>query len=224
MLHDLGSPLSVIGSHVDLILQSQPESGIERRLTVVQSQAEHCRGIIRSAMGFLQHPTSEFVDLNVNEVFDNCRQVAQPLLAKEGVSLECELSPDVPFFGGDFVLVRQAILNLVTNACHAVAGLDTPREVRVRTYREGDWTCLSVEDTGPGIAPEKREEVFKAFYTTKGEAGTGLGLVAVQNVMNRHKGEVALEEASSGGARFVLRFPAKSVAGAAGERIPDELL
>lgn len=209
MLHDLGSPLSVIGSHIDLILQSRPEPQIGNRLSIVQAQAEHCRGIIRSAMGFLQHPTSQFVDLNLNEVFENCRVVAQPLLAKEGVEVKCELAPDAPMCRGDFVLVRQAVLNLVTNACQALSGLKTPRRITVRTYRREEWICLSVEDTGPGIPPEQREDVFKAFYTTKGEAGTGLGLVAVRNVMHRHKGEVELLDSEQGGALFVLKFPVK---------------
>ena len=81
---------------------------------------------------------------------------------------------------------------------------------------EGTYSCLSVEDTGPGVPVEIREKIFETFFTTKGEMGTGLGLAVVKNVMRRHKGSVTLVDSPdrarttnqlTGGAKFVLRFP-----------------
>jgi signal transduction histidine kinase len=118
-----------------------------------------------------------------------------------------DFEPEIGSSMGDLVLVRQAVLNLITNACHAMSGQTEPRELRLRTWIEDGHACFSVEDTGPGVPAEHRERIFDTFFTTKGEMGTGLGLSVVRNVMRRHKGSVTLVESPGRGAKFVLRFP-----------------
>jgi two-component system nitrogen regulation sensor histidine kinase NtrY len=83
------------------------------------------------------------------------------------------------------------------------------RGLAAKTWADSGRVFLSVEDTGPGILPEEREKVFEAFYSTKGKSGTGLGLAVVRNVMQRHRGEVYLEENVPQGVRFVLEFPSQ---------------
>lgn len=207
MLHDLGTPLAVITGQLEMILNRPQVAPTPDRLQMMHSQIGLCTDIVRSAMNFLRHETQRFAILNINDVAETCLNVSMPLMQKMAVKVKRELEQHVPLCEGDFVLMRQAVLNLVTNACQAMDGQAPPREIHVRTWREPDHVCISVSDTGPGIPEENRSKIFDTFYSTKGKNGTGLGLAAVKNIMRRHNGEVLVDVNEWNGAEFTLKFP-----------------
>jgi len=208
MLHDLGTPLAVISSQAELIQAKSDREDVKQRIATVLTQTHLCSEIVRTAMNFLRHQKHRFVVLNLNEVAQTCLTVGQPLLVKNHVSVRPEFAEVISPCEGDSVLVRQAILNLITNACQAMENQTEPRELYLRTWQEEDQVCLSVGDTGPGIPPEHHDRIFHTFFTTKEDSGTGLGLAAVRNIMRRHSGEVILDEHETGGALFILKFRA----------------
>jgi signal transduction histidine kinase len=109
---------------------------------------------------------------------------------------------------GDDVLLRQMLGNLIRNAVDASqdAGI-APRVTIVGEPRQADGTlCLAVEDNGPGIAADARDQIFRPFFTTKPQ-GTGLGLAIVQKVVVIHDGRIAVTASTSGGARFEIVLP-----------------
>lgn len=210
MIHDLGTPLSVIGSHLEMMLHAPDRDDMEGRLRVMLSQVHHCGDIVRTTMNFLRNQPQQDAPFNLNDVLDTCIEVGRPFLHQQRVTVQRELSSDLAQCEGDFTLVRQAIVNLITNACQAMETQPEPREIRIRTWSEDSWACLSIQDNGPGIHAGDRRKVFDTFYSTKGEKGTGLGLAVVRNVMNRHGGEVSLGDTDGAGALFILKFPVAS--------------
>ncbi|HOS03763.1 MAG TPA: hybrid sensor histidine kinase/response regulator [Candidatus Hydrogenedentes bacterium] len=207
MLHDLGTPLTIIGSQIELALLKNQPPELEKRLQTVLSQVEHCSDIVRATMGFLRHNTHELATINLNDAVNICLEVAHPLLSRQRVETRVSLATGIPLIKGDFTLVRQALLNLITNACQAMESQQRPGLLDIVTGRRDDRVFISVGDNGPGIPPEARLRVFNTFYTTKGRAGTGLGLAVVKNVMQRHSGSVHLAAHATGGALFSLEFP-----------------
>ncbi len=207
MLHDLGTPLAVITGQLEMILNRPEVVPTPDRLQMMHGQIGLCTDIVRSAMNFLRHETQRFSILNINDVVETCLTVSMPLMQKMAVKVNRELEQHIPLCEGDFVLMRQAVLNLITNACQAMDGQAPPREILIRTWRDPDYICVAVGDTGPGIPEENRTKIFDTFYSTKGKGGTGLGLAAVKNIMRRHNGEVVLSENEYEGAEFVLKFP-----------------
>lgn len=207
MLHDLSTPLSVINSYIELIQADSRKTDLERKLEVMRTQTRHCTDIVRSAMGFLRHESSQMVLLNINDIVEACLEVSGTFLSRHKVEMNCDLARAVPLCRGDFVLVRQAILNLITNAVQAMENQPEARRITLRTWAERSAICVAVKDTGPGIPQEVRGKIFNTFFTTKTSQGTGLGLAAVRHIMKRHKGEVTLCEDGGRGAEFVLRFP-----------------
>ena len=207
MLHDLGTPLAVIGSQAEIVLES-PGANPVPRVEAIKVQAHLCNDIVRSAMGFLRHNTSQMTDVDINVLCSACLEVARPELQREQVRVAVDFAQNLPTCEGDSCLLRQAVLNLVTNAYQAMEDQSRPREIQIRSWQEDGHVCLSVGDTGPGIPEEHRPAVYDTFFSTKGEHGTGLGLAAVRNIVHRHGGEVALHENDGGGALFVLKFPA----------------
>ena len=109
----------------------------------------------------------------------------------------------------------QAVLNLLANALDALEERGGPGRIDVRVERRGDTLCLSVEDDGPGVAPEVLERVADLFYTTKDVGkGTGLGLALVTSVMDNHRGRVRFASEQGRGFRAELELPLRRGGGA----------
>ena len=213
MMHDLGSPLTVIESTVEMMLACPDMAGDERRLNTLVAQVRHCNEMVRSTMGFLRSDQNELGRFSLNEIVETCLEVAQPYLRKERVTVVKKLCLDLPMCPGDLTLVRQAVLNLITNACHAMEGQAAPMTISMTTRMTEHGAALSVVDSGSGVAAENRERIFETFFTTKGEKGTGLGLTVVRYVMDKHAGTVVLMPSTNGGAEFVLTFPCAATNG-----------
>jgi signal transduction histidine kinase len=107
------------------------------------------------------------------------------------VSLETELGKDLPHVKGDRIQLQQVILNLVVNAIEAMSAIgDGPRELVVSSARDGSQAVLvAVRDSGTGLAPEQRDQVFDAFYTTKA-TGMGMGLAISRSIVEAHGGRL----------------------------------
>jgi signal transduction histidine kinase len=116
--------------------------------------------------------------------------------------VECELD-DVMIMGNSGRLV-QILVNLLANAAESGGEGGT---IRLTARQAGASAVVCVDDDGPGIPPHLRERVFEAFYTTKGEAGTGLGLHMCQRYVHQLGGELTVTDSPLGGARFILSLP-----------------
>ena len=206
-MHDLGTPLSVLGTHLELLSADPTVESLMKRLGTMESQVRHCTELVRSTMNFLRHTPDEQSPFDINTAVEVCLDVARPLLIRQQVTLRTDLSPDISICVGDFVMVRQAILNLIYNACQAMEAQADPREIIIKTRSENNQLALTIEDTGPGIPEKDRQRIFYTLFTTKGKKGTGLGLSVVKNVMHQHGGEVALLPGEGRGACFKLTFP-----------------
>lgn len=120
------------------------------------------------------------------------------------VSIAC--APGLPLISLDYVLIEQAIVNLIDNAC-AYTPQGTPVTLAVRV--EENKMYLTVEDRGPGIPPQELDRIFDKFYRIEGTAtgGTGLGLSITEGIVSAHDGTIRVENALQGGARFIIALP-----------------
>ncbi len=208
MMHDLATPLTVLTTQLDLMEAYPERTNLGEKIESMRTQVYHCSDLVRATMDCMRKESIEFEDIRLRTVVDSSLKVARSFLAEHRVELVLDLGDDLPEVHGEVTLLRQAVLNLICNAGHALAETDGPRRVELKTWADSSGQYLSVTDNGPGVPPEIKSKIFETLYTTKGELGTGLGLGVVESVMNRHQGDVRLETADDGGARFVLRFPA----------------
>ena len=206
-MHDLATPLSVVGTHLDLLLDNPDKPDLTKRLDTMKSQIEHCTDLVKTTMNVLRSAPQDWVEFDFNQTVAQCLVVARPLLTAHQVALVTDYSEDVGKCEGYLVLLRQAVLNLVNNACQAMENQEEARRILVQSWKEDDQICLAIEDSGEGVPEAARGRIFETLYTTKGDQGTGLGLTVVRNVMSRHSGTVSLESGEGRGARFVLKFP-----------------
>ncbi len=118
------------------------------------------------------------------------------------------LAPDLPLIRGRRVQLQQVVLNLIVNACEAMAGVSRHnRALQLTTQLNGDGSMLvCVTDRGPGVPPQHLERVFEAFYTTK-TSGLGLGLSVCRGIISAHGGRLWAANHGEPGARFCFTVP-----------------
>jgi two-component system sensor histidine kinase BaeS len=152
----------------------------------------------------------DLADVDAAEAAERAAGAARASARTRGITLEVAASPAVPLVRADAVRLRQVLSNLLENALAA-----TPRGGRVglRVDAESGSVAFEVVDTGPGVPPDKREDVFEPFQRldpsrSRATGGAGLGLAIVRRWVSAHGGRVVLDEAPGGGARVRVTLPA----------------
>ena len=149
---------------------------------------------------------TESVDLN--EATREVIALSLSDLQRNRVVVRSEFADGLPLVTGDRVQLQQVIFNLLRNASDAMSSVDErPRQLWIRTERhEDDTVCLSVEDTGIGLAVESVNKIFDAFYTTKTD-GMGIGLSVSRSIIENHHGRLWATANDGPGATFFFTIP-----------------
>ena len=207
--HEIRNPLNAAGLQLVVL-----ERGIHKLPARSQPGLLAPLGLVREEIKRLEHLLEDFlqfarpVELTARPV-----PVAGPIDAvlallagdadRRKILFLREIESDLAV-SGDGERLRQVFMNLALNALEA-----TPAggRVRVSAHGEGDEVVITVEDSGPGIAPESRPRIFEPFFTTK-PGGSGLGLPGVHAIVRQHGGTIATDTSPLGGARFEVRLPA----------------
>jgi len=211
--HELRNPLAVIRTNLDVVM-SDPEAdeqALRDTSAVVRRATERMARMVDDllALARLESPQhlDEQVDLGevANEIADEFAAVAQ----SHDVELRRSISEGI-FVAGDRYALKRALANLAQNALR-YAPADSA--VTIAAGSKDGWVWTAVEDEGPGIAPEHREQVFERFWRTdksrsRSLGGSGLGLSIVQQVAQAHSGLVRLASEVGRGSTFVIWIPA----------------
>ena len=152
----------------------------------------------------------ELVD--VNEVIEEMIVLLHGEAMRHSISVQAELTADLPLVMGDRVQLQQVMMNLMTNSIDAMKSVDGTRELAIQSQRAGNEQLLvSVSDTGVGLPPQQAEQIFEAFFTTKPH-GTGMGLRICRSIVESHGGRLWTANNSSRGASFYFTLPTKVAA------------
>ena len=211
IVHEVAQPLTAIVSYTEVCLRTvrggRAETAlIEDALGRVAEQGVRAAGIVSRMRHLVRKGASR------REIFDLGTAIEQTLMLvdherrRRGVRIEVRREPELPPVDADRVQVEQILLNLLRNAFQAVDGADR-RRVWMETGRAGTRRVrLTVEDSGPGLAPGLCERVFETFYTTKPN-GLGVGLAISRSLAEEHGGRLWAESPDGRGARFNLELP-----------------
>ena len=157
----------------------------------------------------------EYVDQHVRrhgtrdalvDIGDVCRTTAKLLeyeATLRGARLALDVEAGMPAIVGDAVEIQQIVTSLSMNGLDAVAA-SSERVVTLGAAVRGAELELFVRDTGPGLSPSVRRQLFESFFTTK-ESGLGMGLIVVRSIAERHRGRVSAEDAPEGRAGAIFR-------------------
>lgn len=179
-------------------LREEDRDDFDRALGVATERMKNLGTFMNGFADVVRLPPPELRECDLEELLRDVLTLVEPSFSERRVRLVREAEARLPRLAVDKNQLEQVFLNLLKNAAEAI-GEDG--SVTVRTSRNGRHPTLEVEDTGPGIPPEVREELFTPFFTTKAD-GCGLGLMVVKEVLTGHGFEFSLENGESGGARF----------------------
>jgi two-component system sensor histidine kinase HupT/HoxJ len=188
---------------VDRILADMPEL-----IGGMIEGAERTRDIVDALKRFSTVDRAGGEQVDLNEVVErSVRWVVQS--APAHFALAIDLPPGLRCSGSSGQL-QQVVMNLVQNACDALAGRQDP-SLTVTGGVDGDMATLRFADNGPGIPAEHLDHLFEPFFTTKPVGqGTGLGLSISYSIVDRHGGHLSAANRQQGGAEFTLTLPLES--------------
>jgi signal transduction histidine kinase/integral membrane sensor domain MASE1 len=209
--HELSQPLMSILGNGEAALQLLDQPGVdlnEIRSMLKDIVADDIRAaeVIKRLRALLTRGEISRQPVDLNHVIRDVCELTRTDLATRQVNVTLELDPYLPLALGDRVQLQQVIMNLITNACEAMAASDANnRKLNVSTHFDRascDITC-TVRDNGSGIAAENREHIFQPFVTTK-SSGMGMGLAISRSIVEAHGGRLRAENAANGGAIFTF--------------------
>ena len=179
-------------------------------LDAINDAVRHMEAIASNFLEFSRRPRLSKAPLALWQVVDNTLSLLKPRLQSFQVRVEMHRQDTMPLVDGDAEQLREALANLVINACEAmgVGGTLTLTEESGQLAPLGKVAVLRVADSGPGISAEMQEAIFQPFISTKAE-GTGLGLPMAQRIFEEHGGWLHLHSAPGRGATFVAVLPAR---------------
>jgi signal transduction histidine kinase len=205
--HEVNNPLAAIRMEAELLsAAADAETGASAR-TIIR-EVDRAAGIIRSLLQLARRADTTPTPVQLNHVILDVAEIRRRVLRPENVDVETVLDDDAPAVLGLSQDLIQVVLNLVSNAEHAVRGR-SPAVIRLGTKSLDGWVRLAVDDSGPGVPTDIRARIFEPFFSTKRpDEGAGLGLTVCQRVVNELGGRILVEDSDLGGARFVAEFPA----------------
>ena len=208
--HDFNNILAAILGQAELMLMNPDNGeGTVEGLKIIQKAALGGADTVRRIQEFTRVARHrEFTKLKVNDIVRDAMQMTEPRWKDEsqrdGINIDVSMELDSHrSIAGSAPDLREALTNIIFNAVEAMPAGGT---LSVKTYDEGDNACISLSDTGAGIAPDIRDSIFEPFFTTKDVGYAGLGLSVAYGIIKRHKGNIHVDGMAGKGATFIIKL------------------
>jgi signal transduction histidine kinase/CheY-like chemotaxis protein len=222
--HDFNNILGAILGYGELAQhKAPPESDMRRYIDTIMGAGNRAKALVTQILSYSRAEGGEKSAVIVSPIAQEVCDLLQgslPIAMEVKFVNECSDAAVL----GDPTRIHQLLMNLCTNAVHAMGQggvlelrltcetLDEVRKVRTGEVAPGEYVCISVTDSGHGIAPEVIDRIFEPFFTTKKAGrGTGLGLALVHSVVSEHKGFIDVASELGRGTTFTVWIPVTHV-------------
>jgi two-component system nitrogen regulation sensor histidine kinase NtrY len=209
MSHEVNNSVGATGSllHSCLtfapLLPEEQARDLESALRVVIGRTEQLGGLMRSFADVVRLPPPQRRPTDVEALLRGVAVLLRAECERRRVTWTWAIEEQLPGpIDLDPVQLEQVFVNVAKNALEAIGDAGT---LTVRLGRRGPRPFAAIEDTGPGIPPEARPHLFTPFFTTK-ETGQGIGLMLIQQILDQHHFDYALESPPTGPTRFTIVF------------------
>src|SRR5213596_663666 len=207
--HEVNNPLAAIRMEAELLGRSTQDTEASAAAATIVREVDRAARMVRSLLRLARRADSTPVRVQLNELVRDVAEIRQRVLRADNIEVRVRMDQGAESVLGLGQELQQVVINLVTNAEHAVRGRPNAVIELATEGREG-WVRLTVEDSGPGVPPDVRSRIFDPFFTTKSpDEGSGLGLSICQRVVAEVGGRIWLGDSEAlGGAKFVVELPA----------------
>lgn len=204
MAHEVRTPVGILRSSAQM-LGDEPQLGADARelLAIIISETERLNRLVATMLDQTRMRAPQLVPCDFHALARHAVSLLAAQARDRKVAVSIDAAATQPLIEADAEQLTQVLLNLVGNALQMVpAG----GQVRIGTADEPGRLVCTIDDDGPGIAPEDRQRLFEPFVH-KREGGVGLGLAVVRQIVRAHHGDVVAEAAPLGGARIRFWLP-----------------
>jgi two-component system C4-dicarboxylate transport sensor histidine kinase DctB len=208
LAHELSNPLNALGLHVEML--ARDPSSAEKRVEKLREALGRMRNILDAMKNGARLSGGERRPVDLAHEVDLAFTLMEGRLRNRASLVRAYA--EVPQIWCQPTLLGQVLVNLLSNAADAVAGRPNPR-IALRVRREGPEALVEVEDNGEGVPEELEEKIFEPFFSTKGDAGNGLGLWISSEIARVHGGTLTVHRGTSGGALFRIALPIEARTG-----------
>ncbi len=204
LAHEIRNPLAGIAGVIEIIGRDLPSTSPAR--AVVKDVRQEIAQINRILTDLLEtarpHPP-QICRSNLNTTVEHTVMLARQQVLSRPIKIELQEAPDLPEVEHDSDQIHQVLLNLLLNAVQAMEDAGT---VRVEIGSREGYASVVVSDTGRGIPAQLLPNIFRPFFTTKGN-GTGLGLSLARRIVEEHHGRIEVSSVVGKGSRFEVLLP-----------------
>jgi len=204
LAHEIRNPLAGIAGVIEIVGRDLPATSPAR--AVVKDVRLEITRISRTLTDLLETARPRRPEIrrsDLNTTVEHAVMLARQQVLFRPITIELQKQPDLPEVEHDSDQVHQVLLNLLLNAVQATEGAGT---VRVEIGSREGYASVKVSDTGRGISPQNLPNIFRPFYTTKGD-GTGLGLSLAHRIVEDHHGRIEVSSVVGTGSQFTVLLP-----------------
>ena len=213
LTHEINNPLSTIKLNLKLMAEDFANSNDDRcrrnyhRLQRLEKEIQRLQDFIMDFRNYVGKQELQLENVDLRDLIEELTDFYRPQAEHHHIVLRTSLPAEPVNCMVDPGMIKQALLNLMTNATQAMSD---GGELLLKLSSESDRAVIEVIDTGPGIEPGRQEKIFQPYYTTT-PGGTGLGLPTTRRIVLRHKGRIYLDSEPGKGTRFVIELPLKPI-------------
>ena len=223
--HDFNNILAAIMGHTELALMQLAEKNqAERCLSEVLRASDRAKDLVAQILSFSRYSDSELKPLQISSIIKEALRLIRSTLPTT-IQINKQIEDQNSIIVGNATQIHQIMMNLCTNAAHAMKGRDGFLTVSLKAVDlavhdladdahypaglgPGQYVCLTVADTGHGIRQHLINRIFDPYFTTKAKGvGTGLGLAVVQGIVQNHGGIIHVESSDGKGTAFYIYLP-----------------
>ena len=201
--HEIKNPLQVLLLHLELVESGKP---MPNWIEMFSKQVRRLSDITHRLMNFARSASEDVVmePIQLRKVVDDIVAMVSHEFRGTGIEIEISMFGEIPPVTGNANYLQQVFLNLLINARDA---MPKGGKIEIPINLAGPFVCVRFIDSGGGIPDEVLEKIFRPFFTTKGDKGTGLGLPICHKIISQHKGEIKVESKLGVGTTFTILLP-----------------
>ena len=204
LAHEIRNPLAGIAGVLDIVSRDLPStSAAHEVIHDAKQEAMQINRILTELLDTARPKPPQFRVTEIVGTVEHAVLFARQQAVTKRINIEFEVKDSLPPVEHDPNQINQVLLNLILNA---IQSMDKPGTIRVTLEQDDDLAVISVADEGKGIAPENLSQIFRPFFTTKGQ-GTGLGLSLARRMVESHGGSITVSSEVGSGTQFEVRLP-----------------
>jgi len=207
--HEIKNPLAAISIHVQLLekmLTSSYEMNekMKRHFSVIEEEIERLNKIVVDFLFAVRPIKFEFTDVNINDLLSSLIETFKDEALSNNIKINFDSSFNLSSLQGDERFLRQAFMNVILNAEHAMK--EKGGVLTIKTKEDESFIVIEISDCGEGIPKNLLDKIFEPYFTTKND-GTGLGLTLTYKVIKEHGGDIHVYSALGKGTTFRITLP-----------------